>query len=163
MPTLTGPVQTRTKRSLLIPFVERVLVMSAAAPPPQPPGPGTPDDPGADGPPGVPVPVPAELAVAPPGPVLGALLEDIDVETVSGYDTVEVLCAEYRQLCRQAARFYRAVLETGLRTPFSIDTVQRVSWSAPRFPDSGLCVVLCRELAIQVVGADFVRGPVAEC
>ena len=100
--------------------------MSAAAPPP-PPGPGPPDDPGADGLPGVPVPVPAELAVAPPGPVLGALLEDIDVETVSGYDTVEVLCAEYRQLCRQAARFYRAVLETGLRTPFSITTVQRVN------------------------------------
>jgi hypothetical protein len=36
-------------------------------------------------------------------------------------------------------------------------------WSAPRFPDGGLCAVLCRELAIQVVGADFVGCPVAEC
>ena len=62
----------------------------------------------------------------PPGAVLGGLLEDIDVEQVSGYDTVEVLCAQYRQLCRQQARFYQAVLETGLRKPFSIDTVDRV-------------------------------------
>jgi hypothetical protein len=73
-----------------------------------------------------PVPVPDELASVPPGVLLGELLEDIDVERVSGYDTVEVLCAQYRQLCRQQARFYQAVLETGLRKPFSIDTVDRV-------------------------------------
>jgi len=65
--------------------------------------------------------------VAPPGVVLAGLLEDIDIETVSGHDTVQVLCAEYRQVCRQQARFYRAVLETGLRKPFSISTVQRVT------------------------------------
>jgi hypothetical protein len=73
-----------------------------------------------------PVPVPDELASVPPGALLGELLEDIDIEQVSGYDTVEVLCAQYRQLCRQQARFYQAVLETGLRKPFSIDTVDRV-------------------------------------
>src|SRR5690606_20873149 len=95
------------------------------APPPYPQGPGSPDDPSRT--PGVPVPVPEELAVVPPGAVLGGMLEDIDIERVSGQDTVEVLCAEYRQLCRQQARFYRAVLETGLRKPFSIDTVERVS------------------------------------
>jgi hypothetical protein len=55
------------------------------------------------------------------------MLEDLDIETVSGQDTVEVMLAEYRQLCRQQARFYRAVLETGLRKPFSINTVERVS------------------------------------
>jgi hypothetical protein len=71
--------------------------------------------------------VPEELAVAPPGAVLAGMLEDVDVETVSGHDTVEVMCAEYRQLCRQQARFYQAVLETGLRKPFSINTVERVS------------------------------------
>jgi hypothetical protein len=49
------------------------------------------------------------------------------VETVSGHDTVEVMCAEYRQMCRQQARFYRAVLETGLRKPFSITTVERLT------------------------------------
>ncbi len=74
---------------------------------------------------GIPAPIPAELAAVPPGAVLGGLLEDIDVEQVSGYDTVEVLCAEYRQLCRQQARFYLAVLETALRKPFSMDTVER--------------------------------------
>ena len=62
----------------------------------------------------------------PPGAVLAGMLEDLDVETVSGQDTVEVMCAEYRQVCRQIARFYRAVLETGLRKPFSITTVQRL-------------------------------------
>jgi hypothetical protein len=87
--------------------------MSAAIPPPQ-----GPDVPGA--------PVPEELAVVPPGAVLAGMLEDIDVEAVSGFDAVEVMCAEYRQLCRQQARFYRAVLETGLRKPFSANTVQRV-------------------------------------
>ncbi|HEX6327859.1 MAG TPA: DUF222 domain-containing protein, partial [Jiangellaceae bacterium] len=101
--------------------------MSAATPPPYPPGPGTPEDPGADGTVGAPVPVPAELAVAPPGAVLAGMLEDVDVERVSGQDTVEVMCAEYRQMCRQQARFYRAVLETGSRKPFSISTVERVT------------------------------------
>jgi hypothetical protein len=101
--------------------------MSAATPPPYPPGSGTPEDPGADGAPGVPVPVPEELASVPAGVVLAGMLEDVDVETVSGHDTVEVMCAEYRQLCRQQARFYRAVLETGSRKPFSISTVERVT------------------------------------
>jgi hypothetical protein len=71
--------------------------------------------------------VPEELASIPPGAVLAGLLEDVDVERVSGQDTVEVMCAEYRQMCRQQARFYRAVLETGLRKPFSMTTVERVS------------------------------------
>ena len=37
------------------------------------------------------------------------------------------MLAEYRLMCRQQARFYRAVLETGLRRPFSISTVERVT------------------------------------
>jgi hypothetical protein len=63
----------------------------------------------------------------PPGALLGSMLEDLDIERVRGYDTVVVLSAEYRQLCRQQARVYRALLETGLRKPFSIDTVERSS------------------------------------
>jgi hypothetical protein len=55
------------------------------------------------------------------------MLEDLDIERVRGYDTVVVLSAEYRQLCRQQARVYRTLLETGLRKPFSIDTVERSS------------------------------------
>ena len=74
-----------------------------------------------------PVPVPDELGSVPAGALLAALLEDIEIEQVSGHDTVEVMLAEYRLWCRQTARFYRAVLETGLRRPFSIDTVERVS------------------------------------
>ncbi|HEX6338265.1 MAG TPA: DUF222 domain-containing protein [Jiangellaceae bacterium] len=90
-------------------------------------GPGAADEPGGSDEPGTPVPVPEELGSVPPGAVLAGLLEELDVETVSGQDTVEVMGAEYRQLCRQQARFYRAVLETGLRKPFSISTVQRVT------------------------------------
>ncbi|HEX6329555.1 MAG TPA: DUF222 domain-containing protein [Jiangellaceae bacterium] len=74
-----------------------------------------------------PVPVPDELSRMPAGAVLAGVLEDIEIEQVSGYDAVEVMCAEYRLWCRQTARFYRAVLETGWRRPFSIDTVERVS------------------------------------
>jgi hypothetical protein len=74
-----------------------------------------------------PVPVPDELSQVPAGAVLAGVLEDIEIERVSGYDTVEVLCAEYRLWCRQSARLYRAVLETGMRRPFSIDTVERTS------------------------------------
>ncbi|HEU4543905.1 MAG TPA: HNH endonuclease signature motif containing protein, partial [Jiangellaceae bacterium] len=73
-----------------------------------------------------PVPVPKELGAVPPGAVLTGLLEDIDIEHVSGLDTVEVLLAEHRLTCRQQARFLRAVLETGLRRPFSVSTVERV-------------------------------------
>ena len=73
-----------------------------------------------------PVPVPDELSRVPAGALLAGVLEDIEIEQVCGYDAVEVMCAEYRLWCRQTARFYRAVLETGLRRPFSIDTVERV-------------------------------------
>ncbi|HEX6231889.1 MAG TPA: DUF222 domain-containing protein [Jiangellaceae bacterium] len=92
--------------------------MSAATPPPDREGPGTP---------GVPVPVPEEMAVAPPGAVLAGMLEDVEIEQVSGHDTVTVMLAEYRLMCRQQARFYRAVLETGSRKPFSLTTVQRLA------------------------------------
>jgi hypothetical protein len=77
-------------------------------------------------PPGLPVPLPEGLAGVPAGAVLAGLLEDIEIDRVCGSDTVEVLLAEYRLWCRQTARFFRAVLETGLRRPFSIDTVERV-------------------------------------
>lgn len=46
-----------------------------------------------------PVSVPDELSQVPAGSVLAGVLEDIEIEQVSGYDTVEVLCAEYRLWC----------------------------------------------------------------
>src|SRR5688572_30756108 len=116
---LIGPVETRV--ALLARSAQWRSVMSAIDPPFVPGESNA--EPGDSN--GIPAPIPAELAAVPPGAVLGGLLEDIDVEQVSGYDTVEVLCAEYRQLCRQQARFYLAVLETALRKPFSMDTVER--------------------------------------
>ncbi|HEX6336770.1 MAG TPA: DUF222 domain-containing protein [Jiangellaceae bacterium] len=74
-----------------------------------------------------PVAVQEELGTVPPGALLSSMLEDVDIERVCGHDTVVMLGAEYRQLCRQQARVYRALLETGLRKPFSIDTVERMS------------------------------------
>lgn len=74
-----------------------------------------------------PVRVPDELDVAPPGALLAEWLDDIPVELVSGYDSVVVLAAAYRQLCRQQAVFYRALAETGLRAPGSASTVARLA------------------------------------
>jgi hypothetical protein len=104
-----GPVQTRATLVDRCRDCLKGWVMSAAASPVSP------------------VPVPDELGSVPAGAVLAGVLEDIEIEQVSGYDTVEVLCAEYRLWCRQTARFYRAVLETGMRRPFSINTVERIS------------------------------------
>ena len=36
-------------------------------------------------------------------------------------------------------------------------------WAAPDFPDNGIAVDLCCFLDVQVLGADFVWGLVAEC
>jgi hypothetical protein len=75
---------------------------------------------------GAPVAIPDALAATPPGAELGGLLAGIDVERVSGFDTVEVLKAAYRQLCHERARFLAVVLEVGLREPFSGDSVARL-------------------------------------
>jgi hypothetical protein len=69
--------------------------------------------------------IPEELAAVPVGPELGGLLARIDVERISGFDTVEVLKAAYRQFCHERARFLAVLLEVGLREPFSGDSVRR--------------------------------------
>jgi hypothetical protein len=74
-----------------------------------------------------PVPVPEELHLLPPGALLAELLDEIPVESVSGFDSVVVLAAAYRQLCRQQAVFYQALVESGLRVPGSASTVARLS------------------------------------
>lgn len=81
---------------------------------------------GPGGDPDEPIPIPHELASLPPGVQLCELLEDLPVKAVSGHDTVDVVHAAYRQLCRQTALFYEALLETGLRKPFSLYTVDRL-------------------------------------
>ncbi|MFG1865912.1 DUF222 domain-containing protein, partial [Microbispora bryophytorum] len=70
--------------------------------------------------------IPAGLAVMPPGAGLARMLAGIDVERVSGFDTVEVLKAAYRQSCHERARFLHALLEVGLREQFTGDSVVRL-------------------------------------
>ncbi|MEU7940854.1 DUF222 domain-containing protein, partial [Microbispora bryophytorum] len=74
----------------------------------------------------MPVVIPAGLAVMPPGAGLARVLAGIDVERVSGFDTVEVLKAAYRQSCHERARFLHALLEVGLREQFTGDSVVRL-------------------------------------
>ncbi|WP_169943884.1 HNH endonuclease signature motif containing protein [Microbispora sp. H11081] len=63
------------------------------------------------------------------------MLADIDVERVSGFDTVEVLRAAYRQSCHDRARFLQALLEVGLREQFSGDSVVRLEVPDEFAPD----------------------------
>ncbi|GAB3164390.1 hypothetical protein GCM10027161_78100 [Microbispora hainanensis] len=64
--------------------------------------------------------------MTPPGAELAGLLAEVNVERVSGFDTVEVLKAAYRQVCHDRAWFLRALLEVGLRDSFSGDEVVRL-------------------------------------
>ncbi|MEW9534438.1 hypothetical protein, partial [Microbispora sp. NPDC049125] len=61
------------------------------------------------------MPIPEGLAALPPGAELARVLAGINVATVSGYDTVEVLKAAYRQSCHDRAWFLQVMLEVGLR------------------------------------------------
>ncbi|KAB8177281.1 HNH endonuclease signature motif containing protein [Microbispora catharanthi] len=72
------------------------------------------------------VPIPDGLTLIPPGAELAGLLAEVNVERVSGFDTVEVLKAAYRQVCHARAWFLRALLEVGLRDLFSGDEVARL-------------------------------------
>ncbi|TQS03500.1 DUF222 domain-containing protein, partial [Microbispora hainanensis] len=84
---------------------------------------------------GVPVAVPEGLAVIPPGAELAGLLAGIAVERVSGFDTVEVLKAAYRQSCHDRAWFLQVLLEVGLREPWSGDSVVRLQAPDEFAPD----------------------------
>ncbi len=73
-----------------------------------------------------PVPVPDGLATMPPGPALAALLAELPMQRVCGYDTVEILTAAYRQANHDRAVFLQAMLETGMRRAHTPDTVARL-------------------------------------
>ncbi|MFI7039102.1 DUF222 domain-containing protein [Microbispora rosea] len=64
--------------------------------------------------------------MTPPGTELAGLLAEVNVERVSGFDTVEVLKAAYRQVCHDRAWFLRTLLEVGLRDSFSGNDVVRL-------------------------------------
>ncbi|MBX6382960.1 MAG: HNH endonuclease [Microbispora sp.] len=81
------------------------------------------------------VPIPDGLAAIPPGAELAALLAEVNVERVSGFDTVEVLKAAYRQVCHARAWFLHALLEVGLRDSFSGDEVARLEVPDEFAPD----------------------------
>jgi hypothetical protein len=73
----------------------------------------------------LPVPVPEEVDVLPPGPMLASLLDELPVEKVCGFDVVRLLEAAYRQVCHDRAVFLSILRETGLRRPGSVGTVER--------------------------------------
>ncbi|WP_156081283.1 hypothetical protein, partial [Microbispora rosea] len=79
--------------------------------------------------------IPAGLAAMPPGAELAGVLAGIDVGRVSGFDTVEVLKAAYRQSCHERARFLYALLEVGLREQFTGDRVVRLEVPDEFAPD----------------------------
>lgn len=95
-----------------------------AGPQPEPGFEGFSPDPESDS---VPVEVPEALGVLPPGALLCEILDDLPVDQVSGHDSVVVMAAAYRQLCRQQAVFYESLVETGLRAPGSASQVARLS------------------------------------
>ncbi|WP_344054024.1 HNH endonuclease signature motif containing protein [Planotetraspora silvatica] len=75
------------------------------------------------------------MASLPPGVELAEALANIDERRVSGFDTVEVLKAAYRQLCHDRARFLAVLLEVGLREHFSGDSVRRLEVPDEFSPD----------------------------
>ncbi|WP_405393935.1 DUF222 domain-containing protein [Microbispora hainanensis] len=79
--------------------------------------------------------IPDGLAVVPPGAELAGVLAGIAVERVSGFDTVEVLKAAYRQSCHDRAWFLRVLLEVGLREAWSGDSVVRLQTPEEFAPD----------------------------
>ncbi|MFC0553703.1 DUF222 domain-containing protein [Planotetraspora thailandica] len=83
----------------------------------------------------MPVPIPEGLAALPPGAELALALDGIDESRVSGFDTVEVLKAAYRQLCHDRARFLAVLLEVGLREQFSGQEVHRLEIPDEFSPD----------------------------
>ena len=58
--------------------------------------------------------IPEALAEIPPGPQLAAVLSDIDLTRLSGFDCVRVLKARYRQLNHERAQLMAAMVEVGL-------------------------------------------------
>jgi hypothetical protein len=69
--------------------------------------------------------LPPGLGAVPPGGELAAQLADVPVDAVSGFDTVELACAAYRQATHSRAVFLRAVAESGKRAPGSVEWVER--------------------------------------
>ncbi|MHC1559423.1 HNH endonuclease signature motif containing protein [Actinomycetospora sp. C-140] len=61
--------------------------------------------------------VPAGLEETPAGAALGAVLERLDPERVSPYDTMRLLAAQRRQLAHQQARFHVCAREAALADP----------------------------------------------
>ncbi|MGB6162249.1 MAG: DUF222 domain-containing protein [Pseudonocardiaceae bacterium] len=61
--------------------------------------------------------VPGDLAEIPPGHRLSAVLSEIDLSRLSGFDCVKVLKARYRQVNHERAQLMAAMVEVGLYGP----------------------------------------------
>ena len=57
--------------------------------------------------------IPEDLADIPPGPELSGVLAGLDLSRLGGFDCVEVLKAQYRQLNHDRARLMAAMVEVG--------------------------------------------------
>ena len=60
------------------------------------------------------LPIPAGLAIMPPGPELAAVLADIDLSRLGGLDCVTVMQAQHRQASHEQARLMAAMVEVAV-------------------------------------------------
>lgn len=58
--------------------------------------------------------IPEDLVEVPAGPELARILAGIELSRLSGYDCVEVLKAQYRQVNHRRARLMTTMVEVGL-------------------------------------------------
>jgi hypothetical protein len=71
--------------------------------------------------------IPEDLADIPPGPELSGVLAGIDLARLGGFDCVEVLKAQYRQLNHDRARLMATMVEVGLADIGPDDEPRRLS------------------------------------
>ncbi|MCA1675202.1 MAG: 13E12 repeat family protein, partial [Actinobacteria bacterium] len=71
--------------------------------------------------------IPEDLAEMTPGPDLAAVLAGLDLARLGGYDCVEVLKAQYRQLNHDRARLMTVMVEVGLADIDPGDEPRRLS------------------------------------
>lgn len=83
----------------------------------------------------MPVSLPAGMGESSPGGGLAGALADIPADEVSGFDTVTLAGAAYRQATHSRAVFLRAVAESGMRAPGSVTSVERAEHPSEFSPD----------------------------
>ena len=92
--------------------------------------------------------IPEDLADIAPGPELSGVLTGLDLSRLGGFDCVEVLKAQYRQLNHDRARLMAAMVEVGLADIGPDDQPRRLSAPTEFSPDEvRAALVLTRRAA----------------